>query len=160
MNFPRKTQPSARQEKTLRRRACAVCLANDQVLMVCLRDPLSSLERLFPPGGKIEPGESSVQAAEREAFEETGFKVRARGRPAVTARYDFDWNGKTYDCITEFHLCELVEAFRAPKTGQEAVQDADYNKGAIWLPVSEVSRVLDFERSIQEAVLRCLGQAP
>lgn len=137
----------------VRERASSVCVANGKVLMVNLKDPVTGVERLFPPGGKIEAGETPVQTAVRETREETGFEVvPLEGAEPVVALHRFTWAGVSYDVRTHFIPCVLAEDFREPKR----VQDASYNLGALWLPTSETSHALDFQIEIREAVLGCL----
>jgi mutator protein MutT len=60
--------------------------------IVCEKDKVLVIERSKPeagvgdavltwafPGGKLEPGETPAEAAVREIFEETGYKVEALG---------------------------------------------------------------------------------
>lgn len=55
--------------------AAVICLDHDRVLLVQrAREP--NRGRWSFPGGKIDPGETARQAAEREALEETGLRVR------------------------------------------------------------------------------------
>lgn len=140
-------------QKTARERASSVCLAEGQILMVKLKDPVSGVERLFPPGGKIEPGESPDQTAVRETREETGFEVEPlpNAKPIVVT-YPFDWASVVYEVHTHFVACRLSEAYRAPR----AIADESYNLGAVWLPVAEVSAALAFQDDIRKAVLACL----
>lgn len=64
-------------------RASAVVLHNDQILTFFAIDPQSGKEYYFLPGGKVEPGESPVETALRETFEETGYQIRIESSSAI-----------------------------------------------------------------------------
>jgi 8-oxo-dGTP pyrophosphatase MutT (NUDIX family) len=70
------------------------------VLLLEERDPARPERRYFSSiGGAIDPGESAVDAAVREAFEEAGLSV-APGRlvgPVVEHRQAYSWGGVDYD---------------------------------------------------------------
>jgi 8-oxo-dGTP diphosphatase len=55
----------------------AVITRDDMVLLVRRRRPEGDLSWVFP-GGAVEPGETEIQAVEREVREEAGLEVRAR----------------------------------------------------------------------------------
>jgi 8-oxo-dGTP pyrophosphatase MutT (NUDIX family) len=57
-------------------RASAVVIHNERILCIRAQDPKSKKDFFFLPGGEVEPEETSVEAAERETFEETGFSVK------------------------------------------------------------------------------------
>lgn len=135
-----------------RDRASAVCVHAGRLLTVALRDPATQLARLFVPGGAIEPGESPGEAAIRETFEETGYRVGLLPRPPVVARYPFTWMRQQYDVTTHFFATTLVDPSALPAT----VHDAEYLERTHWLPLSEVPEQLGFDANILAAVQRLL----
>ena len=135
-------------------RASVICVAapsdesgEPELLCVRLRDPKSGIARLFPPGGAIEPGESPRQAAEREALEETGYRVSLEPELERIARYPYTWNGVARAVTTHFFRARLI----GDKRGAEPVHDASYHEGVVWLPLAAIERELGFEPAILQA---------
>jgi 8-oxo-dGTP pyrophosphatase MutT (NUDIX family) len=115
-------------------------------------DPKSGQEYYFLPGGAIEENETAPESAVRETLEETSYKIKIDPLTAVDKDYQFFWNGQTYDCTTIFYRGYLNEPFHLP----HAVKDASYNKGALWLPVSDVPKIFSYSADIKEAVAALL----
>ncbi len=139
--------------------AAVVCLRADAVLLVRRAQPPNAGRWSFP-GGKIEPGETARQAAEREAWEETGLRVRAL---EVVDVFDAIFPPYHY-CVVDY-LAECVDAAAEPA----AADDVDE---ARWVSYTDleahdlteaVRLVLARARWMQEvrgAVPRALGLAP
>lgn len=71
-----------------------LCLNEDGgLLLMRWRDPVDGHDTWEPPGGKVEPGESLLQAAARELREEAGIEVPLRDRYVVIHRDD-TWKGE------------------------------------------------------------------
>jgi 8-oxo-dGTP pyrophosphatase MutT (NUDIX family) len=83
---------------------------------VKLRDPVSTVEFWVPPGGKIEEGESPVQAAVRETLEETGIRVIPTEDPEHVLVCPFRWAGEDYLSTTHYITVRLAEAETALTT--------------------------------------------
>lgn len=127
---------------TNRERASALCVHEDKLLMVKLRDPVTKDLRHFPPGGSIEPGETAVRAAEREAFEETGYTVRADPASEFVYDYPFTWGGVEYQVRTRF--------FRAALTGTPPVAPLPdpILEGVEWVPLARLPAALCFHAGL------------
>jgi 8-oxo-dGTP pyrophosphatase MutT (NUDIX family) len=73
------------------------CLdSGGRLLMMNWRDPDSGELLWEPPGGGVEPGESDIEAARREWFEETGLPdvVDGADRPYVVVNRREYWAGR------------------------------------------------------------------
>lgn len=132
----------------LRERASIVCLHENRLLCVRLRDPQTKREYLFPPGGKLEPGETRIEAAVRETKEETGYEVTADPKSELSLRYHFVWNGIDYDCLTHFYRGRL-----GAEVPSEVV-DADYLVRVEWVSRDQISTILSFHEGLRQAVLQ------
>jgi ADP-ribose pyrophosphatase YjhB (NUDIX family) len=103
----------------------AVAVAGDRLLLVRRgREPGRGLWSV--PGGRVEAGESLVEAVERELLEETGVVARCGPLLGVAERRDGDHHFVILD-----YLVEVPEAVPlVPGT------DADE---AAWVPLAEVT---------------------
>jgi len=137
-----------------RERASAVCVHDGELLCVRLRDPATTVARLYVPGGGIEAGETWADAAQREALEETGYAVRVDAASELVTRYPFTWAGFDMDVITHFFRAALVGARDAPAP----VHDDPWNEGVIWLPLGRLQAEFDYHAAILESV-RALATA-
>ncbi len=124
--------------------------------MVRLQDPKSQIIRLFPPGGKIEKGETPEAAAVRETKEETGYDIVVDTKTEFVARYPFVWDEQTFACTTHFFRGTLVN----PQAKPSPVRDAPYNLGAEWIPCEDVPDKLRFDENIRDSVLRTFSSRP
>ena len=110
-----------------RRRSCVFCLHENRLLAIELEDPTTRKRFWSLPGGAIEAGETASEAAIRETFEETGYRVQLTSRGFPTS-YHFRWNCQTYDCTTYWFTAELKPTLPA------VVDDATYLLKRQWLP--------------------------
>ncbi|HMN68691.1 MAG TPA: NUDIX domain-containing protein [Bdellovibrionales bacterium] len=132
-------------------RASVVVIHNDRLLSFLGVDPKSGREYFFLPGGAIEEDETATEAAERETFEETGFKVKVDPAANVDREYIFHWNGEDHDCLTIFYRANLVGSI------QQKVKDAEYNKGVHWIPLAEVPELFNYNAEILSAIQELIG---
>lgn len=133
-----------RDQKIYRSRASVVVLHKNKILGFHAVDPYNQKKYFFIPGGKVETGETPEQAAVRETFEETGYKIRLVPELQLRRRYDFEWNGQLNACDTIFFVGVLDEKWHEPLP----VQDADYNLGCEWIPLSRSREVFSFHPDI------------
>jgi tRNA(adenine34) deaminase len=136
-----------RREKNLiqyRYRASVIVLHKNQVLGFHAIDPHNQKKYVFMPGGQIESGESAEATAVRETLEETGYKIRLLPNLQLQKRYDFEWNGKAHYCDTQFFVGVLDENWHEP----QKVEDADYNKGPVWISIKDVDQVFSYHADL------------
>lgn len=134
--------PPARAERTVRIRACAVCLSGESVLLILLRDPVTGRHFFSFPGGRIETGESSREAAVRETAEETGYVIELAAQEALVMDYDYLWGGKSVHCLTHFFLAHPV--------GRTSFQPETIICGHQWVALK------DCVQSLEEVFLRVI----
>lgn len=133
-------------------RASIACVEGGRVLVVRLRDPATGEEVLYPPGGAVEPGETPAEAAVREALEETGLRVTVAPEATLVARHPFIWNGVAYDVTTHWFRAALAEPLRDPPP----VVDADYHRGALWVPIADALASMAVHPAIAEAARKVI----
>ncbi len=76
------------------------------------------------PGGHLDLGEKVEKAAEREAYEETGFKVKVTELAGVIDKIMYDENGKIeYHYVLLNYFVEQIEgnAYQAPTPDDDAL---------------------------------------
>src|SRR5688572_17672476 len=133
-------------------RASVVCVRRAHLLCVRLRDPHTRVVRWFVPGGALEPGETPAAAAERETFEETGYRVRVQPGSELVLRYPFEWNAVAFDVTTHFFRADLID----PEATPAPVDDASYHEGVAWLPLTDLAEVIGFDETIHRGVTSLL----
>jgi 8-oxo-dGTP pyrophosphatase MutT (NUDIX family) len=133
----------------VRRRTSVIVTHDNKLLVFKAVDPHDGRTMMFLPGGKIESNESEAECAERETKEETNYKVKVDETTRLESQYPFHWNGKDYHSITIFFRGQLAEAFKPAGP----VQDDDYNKGPLWIPLAEVPDAFAYCPAIRDAVL-------
>jgi len=106
------------------------------------------------PKGLIDGGERPVDAAVREAREETGLATRPDGKLG-DVRYVYTWNGERVLKVVSFFLLRA----RSGRLG-ELPPGMEREVAAVrWLPLADAGRLLAYggERQMAEAALEALG---
>lgn len=92
-------------EKRYRPNICTVVFNRDKKVLMCKRCGNEKLPWQFPQGG-IDPGESPLQAAYRELYEETSVKsVELVALTEKPLRYDFEEGKQLQYCRNDICYC-------------------------------------------------------
>lgn len=140
----RESHKNTREQRVYRHRSSAIVVHQNKILGFHAIDPTNHKRYFFMPGGKIEEGETPEQAAIRETFEETGYKIRLLPGQRLRRRYDFEWNGQFFASDVIFFVGSLDEEWHVP----HPVQDADYNKGAEWIRIQDIDEYFGYQPDI------------
>jgi ADP-ribose pyrophosphatase YjhB (NUDIX family) len=129
-------------------RASAVCVVDEHLLVVRLRDPATGAILHFIPGGKVEPGERPAHAAAREVLEETGLSVLVDEPSELVGHYPFVWGGERYAVTTHFYRATPACAFPGLPELAPSAAAAAYQLAALWVPRADVESLLSFDQNI------------
>jgi ADP-ribose pyrophosphatase YjhB (NUDIX family) len=115
------------------------------------------------PGGGVENGEDSRDAAVREAVEEVGVSVAlARdARPVHRTRRQWSWAGVTYDQTDYFYLAR-VGADVAVRPGALTAMEQQTLLGHAWWTIAELGATTEtiVPDDLAAVLTRALGAAP
>ena len=97
------------------------------------------------PKGHMEEGESPLKAAEREVFEETGFKVKSISeKPIAESRYTIEYGGPIEKTVW-FYEMEVIEGFvKEPDEEIEEIAIVSEEKGLELLTYDEDKKILKY----------------
>ena len=130
--------------------AGGIVLINDRILLVKnklrkeYREHYNSGFWGFPKG-HMEEGESPLDAAEREVFEETGFKVKCISKkPIAESRYTIEY-GETIEKTVWFYEMKVVEEFvKEPDEEIEEIAIVPYEEAVNLLAYEEDRKILKY----------------
>lgn len=131
---------------------------DDRVLLLHGFDPARPDEPFwFTVGGAVDPGESTAQAAAREAYEETGLVVSADllGEAAWSASTSFSFDGRPIQQSMDFYVAR-VAPFEVTFAGHDEVERGCVD-GHRWWSIDELRAT--GERYFPEDLPRRLGAA-
>lgn len=112
---------------------------NKGLLQVLLLQTNEKRGRFWQPvTGKVEEGENLVEAALREACEETGFLLTAESHHPITLDYDFEFEGK-WGPAHEYAFCISV-----PEKWQPTLDPREH-EAFEWVTPSEAMKRMNFD---------------
>ncbi|GAA3825363.1 NUDIX hydrolase [Sphaerisporangium flaviroseum] len=139
--------------------ARVVCMDGEgRVLLLHWRDPVSGVVFWEPPGGGIDGGETPLEAARRELYEETGLPGDAVADTWVPVERDYHWLGVHYVKVEPFYLARFAgipDVRPVTLTGEE--QDTYLGHG--WFTPAELGALTEpVEPPTLTEVIALLGQ--
>ena len=87
---------------------------DDRLLLLRSTDPSIGGTQWYPVGGGIEDGESVVEAARREAYEETGLAEPFDGAHVWTRDHTYRYGGRTVEVHEDWLLAPVAHFEPAP----------------------------------------------
>lgn len=98
------------------------------------------------PKGHLDGEETPIKAAEREVYEETGFKVSAIGKkPVAESRYEIKKDGKSIMKTVWFYEMNVVESFsKEPDDEIEEIAIVPFKKAYELLAYEEDRKILKY----------------
>jgi 8-oxo-dGTP pyrophosphatase MutT (NUDIX family) len=128
-----------------------VVRGEEVVVIVPTRRASDGTRVLALPKGHVDPGETALQAAEREVREETGI-VAEPVRELGEARYWYKRDGRTIGKSVSFYLFKYM--------GGDTADHDDEVEEARWIGLREAQTALSYEaeREIAARALACLEE--
>ena len=98
------------------------------------------------PKGHLDDQETPIKAAEREVYEETGFKVSAVGKkPIAESRYEIKKDGKPVKKTVWFYEMNVVESFsKEPDDEIEEIAIVPFEEAFELLAYEEDKKILKY----------------
>ncbi|HEV3363684.1 MAG TPA: NUDIX domain-containing protein [Acidimicrobiia bacterium] len=122
------------------RRAAKVLLVDQHRRVLLFRGIDRTLPALAPwwfaAGGAVEAGEEPADAAVRELYEETGLRISDPGPVIMTRRFEWEFEGRTYDQEESYFLVRTTEF--APVTAGWSETERATMKGHKWWSIEDL----------------------
>ncbi|MFC4913110.1 NUDIX hydrolase [Actinomadura gamaensis] len=109
-----------------------------RVLLMNWRDPHDRRVFWEPPGGGVDPGESEIEAARRELYEETGLPGSSVRETRVRVERDFTWLGTRYVKTEPFFLARFDTTPAVRPTAFTPEEDETF-LGMAWFSPAELA---------------------
>lgn len=134
-----------------------ICVDGDgRILLLRWRDPVNERVYWEPPGGGLDEGETPIEAARRELYEETGLPGSAVLDVSVPVERDFHWLGEHYKKTEPFYLARFEGSPDVRPTEFTPIENDTY-VGHGWFTPAELGGLDVLEPAHLPAVLVELG---
>ncbi|MCW2524680.1 MAG: mismatch repair protein MutT, partial [Frankiales bacterium] len=127
------------------------------------RDRDSSQTHWLTPGGGLEPGESALQAAQRELYEETGLRLSlGDGPPVHVARRQWSLAGQWWDQTDHYFLLRVEQSSPAVQAAALTESEQSLVLGSRWWTQAELMKTTElvFPQDLLWLLDRLLGRQP
>ncbi len=121
--------------KTHTRRSARAFVHQDGKILVTY---LGAIGEYKIPGGGVEPGETIIQALEREVLEETGHEIEQILEPIgkiIHIRADKDYPDEIFEQINYYYLCKASEKKQAIKPSENEIR---YEIESCWEDIDKI----------------------
>ena len=134
-------------------RSTCLCIQNTSLLLIQMKDPLNGKIYWYPPGGKIEHGETPKTAVEREVYEETGSVLKLLSEEFATVEYTANWCGKDYFCINYTFIGNLISNSSEKNTN---ILSREYELELKWIDFADLDQYLYFSPTLLETTKKII----
>ena len=128
--------------------AGGIVFYNNSIIIVKNKRGDISLNKSFWgfPKGHLEDGEKPAEAAVREVYEETGFRVKLNSdKPIAESRYDINLEDGVIHKTVWFYEMKVINAFeKEPDDEIEEVAIVNYDEAINLLTFSEDKKILKY----------------
>lgn len=124
-------------------RIVLVSPGNRFLLMMTQAPDSSGFSRWITPGGGVDPGESHVEAARRELFEETGQSLEVSSEPFWTFDFDVSWDQADHNRGYAEYFVAFSDGEFDPISDFWTPEEHIDVSGSRWWSVDELSTTAD-----------------
>lgn len=126
------------------------------LLMHGVSEKTSAPDLWFGPGGSLEPGEASFEAARRELWEETGITEVDWGPLVWQRRLVWRWGETWYDGAEDYYLARVLGPTPPVVSHVKTEMELESDAGHRWWTLEEIAAASD-QVFVPRALAELLG---